>query len=219
MQDTDLSQLETLMLSADSRFYYIAKSWMDIIMASLMLVFISPVFAMLMLGVKLSSPGPIFYCSERHGKNGVRFNMIKFRTMVIRTEQQQQLERQQIQETGFLNKSAKDPRITPFGQFLRSSSLDELPQLINVALGQMSFIGPRPVMPEMTRPFPNFERARCLVKPGMTGLWQIRDRARSTHVSWMAHHDLEYIQHASLWLDIKILLLTIPCVLLRKGAC
>jgi lipopolysaccharide/colanic/teichoic acid biosynthesis glycosyltransferase len=128
------------------------------------------------------------------------------------------VEQRTIEIQGFLEKHASDLRVTPFGRFIRSTSLDELPQIVNVALGQMSFVGPRPVMPQMTKPFPNFQSARLLVKPGITGLWQIRDRQNSSHVSFMWAHDLEYVRTCSFVVDTSTLLRTLPSVILKRGA-
>lgn len=201
-----------------ARRYFVCKSVIDIVLAWLTLLLLLPLFVTLMAGVRFSSPGPIFYNTLRHGRNGRSFPMYKFRSMRVRTIEAERREQERVAEAGILEKQMDDPRVTRFGQFIRKTSLDELPQIFNIALGQMSFVGPRPVMPAMTAPFPNFERARCLVKPGITGLWQIRDRHRSTHVVFMREHDLEYVDTASWMVDIKTILLTFPRVALRQGA-
>ena len=219
-QQVDLSEeaLLTLAASVRHRKYPIVKTILDGSLAWLMLLMLSPVFLVLVVGVRLSSPGPIVYSSTRFGLNGKRFSMYKFRSMRDRTPAEILLEQRSVEKQGFLNKNTNDSRVTPFGRFIRSTSLDELPQILNVALGHMSFVGPRPVMPQMTKPFPNFQSARLLVKPGITGLWQIRDRQNASHVSFMWAHDLEYLQTYSFVVDTWTLLRTLPSVIVKRGA-
>lgn len=219
-QKADLSEAElmTLTASVEHRRYSIVKTILDGFLAWLMLLLLSPVFFVLIVGVRLSSPGPILYSTARFGLNGKRFSMYKFRSMRGRTPAEILMEQRTVETQGFLNKNANDSRVTTFGRFIRSTSLDELPQIVNVALGHMSFVGPRPVMPQMTKPFPNFQSARLLVKPGITGLWQIRDRQNSSHVSFMWEHDLEYVRTYSFVVDTWTLLRTLPSVILKRGA-
>ena len=125
----------------------------------------------------------------------------------------------EIEKTGTLIKLKEDPRLTPIGSFIRKTSIDELPQLFNVLKGDMSLVGPRPLVLHMMQPYPTIRRVRCMVRPGVTGLWQIRERANNTSVIVMMPHDLDYLRNYSLWLDIRILLATLPAVLWGTGAC
>jgi len=122
------------------------------------------------------------------------------------------------QEQGILHKAKDDARITWIGKIIRKTSIDELPQLFNVLKGDMSIIGPRPLVPFMLKNLPEFKEIRCLMRPGITGLWQIRDRANNTSAEYMIEHDSEYIEKYSFWLDVKILFQTPIVVLLGHGA-
>jgi len=193
---------------------------MDLILSGLLLILLAPVMLGVALSVALSSPGPILFCQRRPGLGGKSFLFLKFRSMYaghegMLTERQ----RKDLLENGILPKSKDDRRITPVGRFLRRTSLDELPQLVNVFLGDMSLVGPRPVLPDMLRPFPEIALARTRVRPGITGLWQVLDRGRSSTIHYMWPHDKQYIEANSFWLDLRILLATVRVVLSRKGAC
>jgi lipopolysaccharide/colanic/teichoic acid biosynthesis glycosyltransferase len=182
-----------------------------------------PVFAAVAAAIKLDSKGPVFYTSLRVGKGGRFFAFIKFRSMVPDADRQlTQLERRN-EKDGHLFKLKDDPRITRVGRFLRRFSIDELPQLINVLLGHMSLVGPRPLPVQTFRldgespKFGYWGRQRHSVLPGMTGLWQVRGRS-DLDFGQIAGLDLHYIRHWSLRLDLWILLLTLPAVLRRRGA-
>jgi lipopolysaccharide/colanic/teichoic acid biosynthesis glycosyltransferase len=168
--------------------------------------------------VRLSSPGPILYRAQRYGRDGRPFVMLKFRSMFVADERDDRDFRRQVSNEGVVAKSAADPRITPIGRWIRRLSIDELPQLINVLRGDMSLVGPRPVLPEMLHRYPLFNRTRSLVRPGLGGLWQVRDRASATHVAFMWQHDLEYLSKMSLLYDLGILLRTALVTLKRTGA-
>jgi exopolysaccharide biosynthesis polyprenyl glycosylphosphotransferase len=182
-----------------------------------LIVIFAPVFLLITLLVRLDSPGPIIYRQVRCGWNGRRFTFYKFRSMVQRAAERQSDLAPYNEMNGPVFKMKRDPRVTRVGRFLRKTSLDELPQLINVLRGEMSFVGPRPPLPEEVEKYEGWQRRRLSMKPGITGLWQVRGRNRIDFDQWMKL-DLEYIDNWSLWLDFKILLKTIPVVLSGKGA-
>jgi lipopolysaccharide/colanic/teichoic acid biosynthesis glycosyltransferase len=168
--------------------------------------------------VKFTSPGPILFIQERIGLNKRKFRLLKFRTMVVDAEQKQESLQEQNENDGPVFKISNDPRITPCGKFLRRTSLDELPQLFNVLLGDMSLVGPRPLPIRDYIGFSeDWHRRRFSVRPGITCLWQISGRSSITFERWM-ELDMEYIKHWSLWLDFKILLATVSAVMKQRGA-
>jgi undecaprenyl phosphate N,N'-diacetylbacillosamine 1-phosphate transferase len=187
-------------------FSQIIKIILDKIISVAALVILSPVFLLLAILIKLDSSGPVFFLQERVGKNGVLFQSIKFRTMIDRA-----LER----GLGF-NIKKDDERITRMGKFLRTWSLDELPQIINVIKGDMSIVGPRPTLPYQVELYNDFQRCRLLVKPGITGWAQVNGR---NAISWEQRIKLDvwYVKNWSLWLDIVILFNTIRVVIRKEG--
>ena len=195
-----------------------AKQIIDVAGAFVSLLLLAPLLLLIAVLVKLTSPGPIFFAQERLGYNKHPFRMYKFRTMVADADKlQAQLERQN-EAAGPVFKIKHDPRVTPIGQFLRKTSLDELPQLFNVLLGDISLVGPRPLP---RRDFERFDEywfnRRFSVKPGITCIWQVSGRSNTNFDQWIKQ-DLEYIDQWSLALDLKILLKTIPAVLRGTGA-
>jgi exopolysaccharide biosynthesis polyprenyl glycosylphosphotransferase len=194
------------------------KSVMDRLGAALLIVVGMPVWLFIALLIKVTSPGPVFYRQERCGLRGRVFTMYKFRSMVSNAEQLREDLATFNEMDGPVFKIAKDPRITLLGRFLRRTSLDELPQLINVMQGFMSLVGPRPLPVYEVKKFNNpWQRRRLSMKPGITCLWQISGRNQIGFEEWM-RLDLVYIDNWSLWLDLRILLKTIPVVLLGRGA-
>ena len=194
------------------------KRAFDILVALVGIILFSPLFLLIGLAVFLESGRPVFFSQERMGLRGNRFFMLKFRSM--RTQVDPEVERLQREaaDAGTLLKLQNDPRVTRLGRFLRSTSLDELPQLINILKGEMSLVGPRPLIPFMLTPYPEFARARSLLRPGITGIWQVRDREANTSAAGMMRYDLEYVREFSLWLDLRLLLETPLAVLRRTGA-
>ncbi len=169
--------------------------------------------------IKLTSPGPVLFRQQRSGLNGAPFTLFKFRTMVTNAEQFKHELEAMNEMRGPVFKVTNDPRITRIGKFLRRYSLDELPQLWNVLRGEMSLVGPRPLPVDEVRRFNDFaHRRRLSVKPGLTCLWQVSGRNEISDFQDWVRLDLEYIDHWSLWLDIKILLRTIPAVFVANGA-
>jgi exopolysaccharide biosynthesis polyprenyl glycosylphosphotransferase len=191
------------------------KRAFDVVMAGMAIVLLSPVFFLVALLIKLWSPGPVFFVQDRVGYNRRPFRMIKFRSMVPNAHLMQKELEMLNEAQGPVFKIRNDPRITPIGRFLRKTSLDELPQLFNVLCGDMSLVGPRPLPLRDVEQFEeSYLNRRFSVKPGITCLWQVNGRT-ATHASFGAwiEQDLEYIDHWSFALDLKILARTIPAVL------
>jgi lipopolysaccharide/colanic/teichoic acid biosynthesis glycosyltransferase len=180
------------------------------------MVALSPLLATLAAVVKLDSEGPVFFRQKRVGLHGRPVMVIKFRSMCHDAEEQLEDLRGRNEINGHAFKLENDPRTTRVGRFLRRSSLDELPQLWNVFLGQMSLVGPRPPLPSEVARYDVWHRRRLSMKPGMTGLWQVGARHSQEFDNWVKQ-DLEYIDTWSLWLDFKIIARTVPAVLSGTG--
>jgi exopolysaccharide biosynthesis polyprenyl glycosylphosphotransferase len=193
------------------------KRLMDICGSAFLLSCAAPVMIAVAIIIKATSKGPVFFRQVRSGRNGRKFTMLKFRSMVVDAEQQRQKLLHLNEMSGPVFKIRNDPRVTPIGAFIRKTSLDELPQLINIFMGDMSLVGPRPPLPSEVEQYKPWQRRRLSVKPGLTGLWQVSGRNNVDFDEWMAL-DLRYIDNWSLWLDAKILLRTVPAVLFRAGA-
>jgi exopolysaccharide biosynthesis polyprenyl glycosylphosphotransferase len=196
----------------------VVKRCMDVILSSAFLVLVAPLFLIVSLLIKLSSPGPVFFVQERVGLNKRRFKLYKFRTMIPDAEQKMREIEHLNEASGPVFKIKNDPRITTLGRILRKTSIDELPQLINVFRGDMSLVGPRPLP---VRDYQGFDqdwvRRRFSVRPGITCLWQVNGRSSIQFDKWM-ELDMKYIDEWSLSLDLKILARTIPAVLKGSGA-
>jgi lipopolysaccharide/colanic/teichoic acid biosynthesis glycosyltransferase len=199
-----------------SRRYLVAKRGFDLAVCIWLLPVVAILMLLLALIIRLDSPGSILIAQERTGRDGRRFRMYKFRTMVRNAEELKA-------GLAHLNvlpppdfKIPKDPRITRVGMILRQTSLDELPQLFNVLRGDMSLVGPRPTSFEPTT-YSLWHTRRLEVTPGITGLWQLKGRNLTTFDERL-RLDIEYIEHRSFWLDLKILLKTVPAVFRRSGA-
>jgi exopolysaccharide biosynthesis polyprenyl glycosylphosphotransferase len=197
----------------------VIKQLMDIFGALLLLISLSWLFALLAALIRITSPGPVFFKQQRSGLNGTPFTLYKFRTMVTNAEQSKRELEAMNEMRGPVFKVTGDPRVTRIGKWLRHYSFDELPQLFNVLRGEMSLVGPRPLPVDEVKRFNDLaHRRRLSVKPGLTCLWQISGRNQIKDFKDWVRLDLEYIDHWSLWLDLKILLRTIPVVLLGTGA-
>ena len=195
------------------------KRCFDVCCASLFVLIASPLYLLIGLLIKLDSPGPVFYKQTRIGLHGRPFKVWKFRTMVVNADAlQKTLEANNETKDGILFKIKNDPRITRLGGFLRRYSLDELPQLFNVILGQMSLVGPRPLPVRDVEKFAEHHFIRHRVLPGITGLWQVSGRSNITDFEEVISLDVTYIENWSLALDWEILLQTISVVLIKKGA-
>lgn len=197
----------------------VAKQFIDFLGAFVLLIAFSLVLIVVAIAIKLTSRGPILFKQQRAGINGKPFNMYKFRSMVTNAEQLKQELASLNEMSGPVFKVTNDPRVTRVGRFIRKYSLDEFPQLFNVLRGEMSLVGPRPLPVDEVNRFDDLaHRRRLSVKPGLTCLWQISGRNNLTDFKEWVRLDLNYIDNWSLWLDLKILCLTIPVVLLGKGA-
>lgn len=195
-----------------------AKRLLDFVGAFSSLVLAAPVMLLVALAVRLDSRGPILFRQKRCGRNGREFTMLKFRSMVADAEEIKERLRKLNEVDGPVFKITRDPRITPVGNFIRKTSLDELPQLFNVLKGDMSFVGPRPLAKEELRYSPSWWDTRLRVKPGITGLWQINGRGNTSFQDWI-HYDMFYVQHQNFWLDLKILFKTPLRLVMGSGAC
>lgn len=193
------------------------KRAFDIVGASILIVLLSPLFLLSAILVKLSSPGPILFIQPRAGLGGIPFPILKFRTMRVGADAEKAMLRQFSEQDGPAFKMTYDPRVTRLGQFLRSTSLDELPQLFNVLRGEMSLVGPRPLAKEESDNCEVWQRKRLDVTPGITCIWQVKGRSSVSFAEWV-RMDIEYARSVSLLHDVKLLVETVPSVLLCKGA-
>ena len=200
------------------RCSYAAKRAIDILGSFTGMILLSPVFAAIALAVKLSSPGPIIFTQTRVGRYGRHFRFYKFRSMRVDAEDRKaELLAKNESKDGVIFKMKDDPRITKVGKFIRRTSLDELPQLWNVFIGDMSLVGPRPPVPSEVAEYTLEDRKRLDVIPGITCLWQIKGRSEIPF-NEQVRLDKEYILAPGFWKDVKILLKTIPAILGGKGA-
>jgi exopolysaccharide biosynthesis polyprenyl glycosylphosphotransferase len=196
----------------------LVKRALDFVLSLVLLILLAPFLLIVALLIKLSSPGPIFFSQSRVGVNKRRFLIYKFRTMVSNAEKLLQELEELNEVSGPVFKMKEDPRITPIGSILRRTSIDELPQLLNVLKGDMSLVGPRPLPVRDYEGFrEDWHRRRFSVRPGITCLWQVKGRSSIAFEDWMKL-DLQYIDEWSIWLDLKILALTIPVVMKGTGA-
>jgi exopolysaccharide biosynthesis polyprenyl glycosylphosphotransferase len=203
----------------DTSWALLTKRTIDLIGSGCGILLLSPLMLIVALAIKATSKGPAIFVQSRSGQYGRPFRMLKFRSMYSDAEQRRQELQSVNQMSGPVFKLDRDPRITPLGRWLRKSSIDELPQLFNVFLGQMSLVGPRPLPVYEVESFANpAQRRRLSMKPGLTCLWQINGRNEVKEFEKWVRLDLQYIDNWSIWLDLEILLRTIPVVLLGYGA-
>jgi exopolysaccharide biosynthesis polyprenyl glycosylphosphotransferase len=194
----------------------LAKRALDLACASIGLVLLSPVMAAVALVVRFRDGKPILFRQTRTGLHGRPFTIYKFRTMVADAEERLDDVRHLNERSRVAFKATNDPRITRLGRFLRKTSIDELPQLWNVLTGSMSLVGPRPPLPSEVSEYDVWHRRRLSMKPGITGLWQVEARHEPDFDRWV-ERDLVYIDGWSIWLDLKILLRTVPAILAHGG--
>ena len=197
------------------------KRAMDIVLSAVAIVFISPLLLCIAVLLKIKDPGPIFFAQNRIGRDGREFRCLKFRTMVV--DAQERLDALltsdpvAAQEWRMSQKLKDDPRVTPLGDFLRRSSLDELPQLFNIFKGEMSIVGPRPIVRNEAARYGDMYDFYLSTRPGLTGLWQISGRS-DTSYDERVNLDVTYVRDWSVTTDIKIMAMTVPAVLFSKGA-
>ncbi len=217
-EEFDGDPLITLYTGTSEGWPMVVKRMLDFTVSLILLTLLGPLFLVTAILIKLTSPGPVFFVQKRVGLNKRRFRIYKFRTMITDAENKQAEVEHLNEVTGPVFKIKNDPRITPIGRFLRKTSIDELPQLINVLKGEMSLVGPRPLPVRDYEGFDqDWQRRRFSVRPGITCLWQVNGRSSVSFDKWM-ELDLEYVDKWSLWLDLKILLRTVPAVLKGSGA-
>ena len=196
----------------------LGKRAVDVVGAALGLLVSAPVLLATALAVRLTSKGPVFYIHERVGRDGRPFRMIKFRSMYSNSHHRKVIYLDRNEASGPIFKVRRDPRVTPVGRIIRKTSIDELPQLINVLRGEMSLVGPRPPLPEEYATYGPRERRRILVTPGITCIWQVSGRSTIADFQRWVDLDLEYIRTWTLSLDLVLLVRTILAVLSTRGA-
>jgi len=208
----------TFKTTPDKLWHLLSKRLFDITVSLLGIIFLWPIFVIVAIMTKVTSKGPIFFRQKRCGLNGRRFNLYKFRTMVVDAEERLRDLLHNNEVAGPAFKMKDDPRLTKTGKFLRKFSIDEFPQLWNVLKGDMSLVGPRPPIPKEVENYDNWQRRRLSMRPGITCLWQVNGRSEISDFDEWVKLDLEYIDKWSIWLDFKILFKTIPVVLFGIGA-
>ncbi|HDX9659038.1 TPA: sugar transferase [Bacillus toyonensis] len=198
--------------------YLVAKRFIDFIGALCGLILLSPVFLIVAVLIKYEDPkGPVLFKQTRIGKDGKKFYMYKFRSMVIDAEEKLKDLLKHNEVSGAMFKMKEDPRVTKIGKFIRKTSIDELPQLLNVLKGEMSLVGPRPPLPREVKEYTAYDKQRLLVTPGCAGLWQVTGR-NSVGFKEMVELDLEYINKRSVLYDLKIIFKTIQIMIKSNGA-
>ena len=199
-------------------FYELVKRLFDVLFSVMLLTLLAPLFVVIILLVR-SDGGPAFYCQTRVGKGGKTFNLFKFRSMVVNADSPEMLSSVEDlnEQEGPIFKSRHDPRVTPIGHFLRKTSIDELPQLINILRNEMTVVGPRPPLESEVEHYDDYQKQRLGVKQGLTCFWQCSGRNNLNFTEWV-ELDLDYIEQRSLWTDLKILFKTVPAVLSGEGA-
>ncbi|EEX28805.1 sugar transferase [Lactobacillus crispatus] len=197
--------------------YHTVKRVFDILASALGLIILSPLFLFLIIRIRHEDGGPAFYSQERIGKDGKPFKMYKFRSMIVNADQMVKQLEDQNEIDGAMFKIKDDPRITKIGHTIRKYSLDELPQLWNVLIGDMSLVGPRPPLPSEVEEYTDYYKQRLLVMPGCTGLWQVtkRNEADFDEMVWL---DIVYINHSGILEDLKLIVKTVLVMVHPNGA-
>ena len=201
-----------------SAAYMTTKRLIDVAFSLALLVVLSPLFLIVALCIKLTDGGPVFFRQKRVGLNGRVFDFFKFRSMIVNAEERKaELLKHNKHANSITFKMCRDPRVTWVGRIMRKTSIDELPQLWNVLIGEMTLVGPRPAVIAEVQKYTHSERRRLAVVPGLTCFWQVSGRA-DLDFQQQVELDVHYIRERSLWLDLKLIVLTIPAVLSGKGA-
>lgn len=198
-------------------FYHVVKRLFDIVASACGLILLSPLFLLLVIKIRSEDGGPAFYSQERIGKNEKPFKMWKFRSMVVDADKMLDKLEDQNDIDGAMFKIKDDPRVTKIGHVIRKYSLDELPQLWNVLIGDMSLVGPRPPLPSEVEEYTDYDKQRLTVMPGCTGLWQVtkRNEADFDEMVWL---DIVYINHSGVWEDLKLIIKTVLVMIHPNGA-
>ena len=193
------------------RGYLLVKRIFDIVASALAMIVLSPIFLLTAIAIKLEDHGPAFYSNYWVGKGEKKFPIHKFRSMYVNAAEIDVSAHEQKDAAGITFKLANDPRVTKVGKFIRRACIDELPQLFNIFMGEMSFVGPRPLPPYAYAQLSPYDRNRYKVKGGLLCFWQISDRSKVSFEEWM-DMDIRYVNEASVWTDFKILLMTVPAI-------
>lgn len=219
LQQNDILSLKDINENTSKKDIYLnIKRILDVVISSIALVILSPIFLILAILIKIDSKGPVFFKHTRIGKNGIIFKMYKFRTMYDNAEDMiKEFTPEQMKEWKENYKLTNDPRITKMGKFLRKTSIDEIPQLINILKGDLSLIGPRPVIEEELEKYKENKEKFLSVKPGLTGYWAANGRSNTSYDERMKM-ELYYVDNMSFKLDIKIFFKTILSVVKKEGA-
>jgi len=222
LEVNEYSEEQTYILNRDKindrHIYHEVKRTFDVVASALALVILSPIFLIVALCVKSEDLfGPVMYSQTRIKANGETFKMYKFRSMVVDAEKKKDQLLANNEIAGAMFKMKEDPRVTKVGKFIRKYSLDELPQLYNVLIGDMSLVGPRPPLPREVKEYSDYDKQRLLVQPGCTGLWQVSGR-NALGFSEMVDLDLKYIKQSSALVDIEIMLKTVKVMIIPNEA-
>lgn len=191
--------------------YRFCKRTFDIVASLLALIVFSPIMLITAIAIYIDDPGPVFYSNALVGKDSKKFMIHKFRSMYVNAAEINVSAHEDKGSAGITFKLANDPRVTRVGHFIRRSGIDELPQLVNILCGEMSFVGPRPLPPYADAQLTEYDRQRYLVRGGLLCTWQISDRSKITLEQWM-DMDIRYVNEASIWTDLKIILKTFPAL-------
>lgn len=200
--------VEKKIIVRKDKTYLFMKRMLDYIGSGIGIIVLSPILLVIAIIIKVEDGGPVIFKQERVGYNGKHFYIYKFRSMRVDAEQLKKSLMKQNEVKGAMFKMKDDPRVTSFGKFMRKHSLDELPQFFNVFQGDMSLVGPRPPLQDEVEKYSDYEKQRLLVRPGLSGLWQISGR-NNLSFSEMVELDLQYIQTRNIWIDIKIIVKTV----------
>lgn len=203
--------------SMEFSLYEVIKRLIDVVCSFMGVLLLSPLFIIIAIIIKTTSKGPVFFSQKRVGKNGKKFDMYKFRSMVVNAEELKEKLADQNEMSGPMFKMKDDPRVTKVGKFIRKTSIDELPQLWNVLKGDMSLVGPRPSLPKEVAQFEDWMHKRLEVKPGLTCYWQVSGRNNIDFEEWMKL-DIKYVDERSTWIDIKLILKTVGVLFGDKNA-
>lgn len=206
--DVTLEELQVEIIIEKSQIYYVVKRLIDIISSILGLILLSPVLLIVGILIRLESKGPVIFRQKRVGKDGRLFKLYKLRSMVVDAEEIKKSLLRQNEMSGPMFKMKNDPRVTKVGSFIRKTSIDELPQLLNVLKGEMSLVGPRPSLPKEVAKFEAWMNERLQVKPGLTCYWQTSGRSNIDFEDWMKL-DIKYVRDRNFLLDIKLIIKTV----------
>nr|WP_308779719.1 sugar transferase [uncultured Clostridium sp.] len=216
--DTMQVEDERIIKKDNRMIYNLSKKIIDFSLSAVALVILSPLLLIVAILIKLESNGPVIFSQKRVGLNGKEFKMYKFRSMVVNAEELKEKLAKQNEMSGPMFKMKDDPRVTKIGKFIRKTSIDELPQLINILKGDMSLVGPRPSLPKEVAEFEPWMLERLNVKPGLTCYWQVSGRNNIDFIEWMKL-DLKYVKDRSFLLDLKLIIKTFSVLFGDKNAC